>query len=840
MESRLKRKLFIAGAASVIVLAATVVFLLDQSNRIIKERLVKVLGENFAVEGLSLHWDGVELLEPRFMRDGQVAAQAKRIILKAEILALLKSGLSISGVVLEEPSLTLQVDRRGQWVMPFDIGKQAESTLDSEIGPLSIARIEARGGTVFFQDHRRPEADRFEFRNVHLTLNHVSFPSEDASSTFALQAHLAGSSFSGSLGGKGTIHLKTLAVNGKFEARNLTVLGGDNAEQAARVERARFAAASEGAAVGGLRLSDLVLTKPYLRLETDRDGKMMVPIRTGSDGNDGALTRVEMKNIRIEDGELLYIDRGVTRRPEPNRIEFRNVHLTLDHVSFPPEDAPSTFALQAHLAGNLVSGSLDGKGTIHPASLAVDGEFKAQKLTVIEEGTDGPAVRLESARFAAASEGAAVGGLRLSDLVLTKPYLRLETDREGKLISPLPAGLSRTRTKEKREPSTPVEMKNIRIEDGELLYIDRDVTWRTGPNRIEFRNVHLTLDHVSFPPEDAPSTFALQAHLAGNLVSGSLDGKGTIHLETMAVKGKFEGKNLAVSDDGAPGQAARVERARFTAASEGAAAKGLHLSDLVLTKPYLRLEMDRDGKMIAPRWLTKQREKTTSVEVKSLKIEDGELLYLDGKVTRQPFPVSVSNIELTADQLSLPFGNQKTAYRLSARLPGKQSTGTLTSSGSTVLKTLDTDAEVSLRDLDLTSSRPYWQKEGEVDVSRGFFDLDMHLGIKKGMLSAPGRSVLRELQFGPAKSLEERFLGLPRDTVVNTLMRNDNRIAFDFIVEGSLDNPQYSLRENVVKRMTVGLAKKLGLSVMETGEKVIIKGGELMKGVGDALKQIFK
>jgi len=95
MESRLKRKLFIAGAASVIVLAATVVFLLDQSNRIIKERLVKVLGENFAVEGLSLHWDGVELLEPRFMRDGQVAAQAKRIILKAEILALLKSGLPI-------------------------------------------------------------------------------------------------------------------------------------------------------------------------------------------------------------------------------------------------------------------------------------------------------------------------------------------------------------------------------------------------------------------------------------------------------------------------------------------------------------------------------------------------------------------------------------------------------------------------------------------------------------------------------------------------------------------------------------------------------------------------
>jgi hypothetical protein len=202
--------------------------------------------------------------------------------------------------------------------------------------------------------------------------------------------------------------------------------------------------------------------------------------------------------------------------------------------------------------------------------------------------------------------------------------------------------------------------------------------------------------------------------------------------------------------------------------------------------------------------------------------------------------VSFTGIDLTADQLSFPFGSQNTAFRLSVHLPGNQSTGVLTSSGNTVLKTLDTNAKVSLRDLDLTSYKPYLIKEGEDDISRGFFNLDVDLGINKRMLYAPAHSVLRDLQFVGGRGLGDRFLGLPRDRVVKALQTNNNQISFDFIVEGSLDDPKFSLREIMITRLTVGLAKNLGLSVIETGGKVIIKGSEIMKGVGDAVTQPFK
>ena len=50
-------------------------------------------------------------------------------------------------------------------------------------------------------------------------------------------------------------------------------------------------------------------------------------------------------------------------------------------------------------------------------------------------------------------------------------------------------------------------------------------------------------------------------------------------------------------------------------------------------------------------------------------------------------------------------------------------------------------------------------------------------------------------------------------------MKNDsiNRIGFDFILEGSMENAQFDFRGSLVKRFTFGLAKSLGRSVIDAG-----------------------
>jgi len=509
----------LAGAAAVVVLTVAIIVLVSQANRIIKNRLELVLGENFAVASLSLSWNRVEVNEPRFMKDGRVMAQARRIVFTPDILSLLKQDISVSSVVLEEPSLTLEIDKGGHWVVPVAIGKKPEDPSDSKRGPVSFGRIEITDGTLVFRDHRRPE-----------------------------------------------------------------------------------------------------------------------------------------------------------------------------------------------------------------------------------------------------------------------------------------------------------------------------------PNRIELRKIHLSLDRVSVPLGDQPSAFTFRTELAGNLVSGSAIGSGTLQLKTLSLNGKFGGQDLVLLEGGTAGPVSRVQKMSFTAASEGMAAKPLILSDLVLVKPYLRLQSDRAGKVVPPLKAKKEEQEGASapVEVKNLKIEGGELLYLDGKIAQPPHPVRFTDIDLAADQLCFPADDRITAFSLSARLPGNQGTGGLTATGTTVLKALDTSAKVALRNLDITAFKPYLLKEGDVDVSRGFFDLDMDLGIKKRMLHAPSHSVLRELEFVEGRGRRDQFLGVPRHLVVNALKTRDNRIEIDFVVEGSLDNPKFSLRESVATRLTVALAKSLGLSVIETGGQVIIQSGRLLKGAGDVMKQIFK
>jgi hypothetical protein len=76
--------------------------------------------------------------------------------------------------------------------------------------------------------------------------------------------------------------------------------------------------------------------------------------------------------------------------------------------------------------------------------------------------------------------------------------------------------------------------------------------------------------------------------------------------------------------------------------------------------------------------------------------------------------------------------------------------------------------------------------------------------------------------------------------IVKALETNNHQIVFDFILEGSLENPKFNFRGSLVRHFTIGLAKSLGLSVIEAGETVIIQGGRGIRGIGKGLKKLFK
>ena len=92
MNPHFRNKLIIVSAAFVVAIGVVIVLLIPLSNYIIKQQLERVMGGNFRGGRIYLSWGTVEVFEPKFLINGQTAAYAKRIILKAHPLTLFKTG----------------------------------------------------------------------------------------------------------------------------------------------------------------------------------------------------------------------------------------------------------------------------------------------------------------------------------------------------------------------------------------------------------------------------------------------------------------------------------------------------------------------------------------------------------------------------------------------------------------------------------------------------------------------------------------------------------------------------------------------------------------------------
>ena len=275
------------------------------------------------------------------------------------------------------------------------------------------------------------------------------------------------------------------------------------------------------------------------------------------------------------------------------------------------------------------------------------------------------------------------------------------------------------------------------------------------------------------------------------------------------------------------------------------------ISNLSLKNLYLFFEKDMKGNIINPLPQRKIKEEETKkqnipVIIKKINVKNGSLDYLDRKVSPAVL-TKLRDIELELKDITFPFEENFSTYILSASIPGSHSTGMLKSKGKIKFKTKDTDYNVELRRLDITGFKPYFQKKSDVNVKKGNFDLDMDVKIKLRKINAPGRAVLRDLDFESGSGIGNTFLSIPRSAVINFLKNNNNEIVINFVLEGDLDNPKFNIRESFIEKVTIAIAENLGLSVKRIGESIVIFGtegvkevGKGVKGIGESIKKIFE
>ena len=262
------------------------------------------------------------------------------------------------------------------------------------------------------------------------------------------------------------------------------------------------------------------------------------------------------------------------------------------------------------------------------------------------------------------------------------------------------------------------------------------------------------------------------------------------------------------------------------------------ISAVHLDAPYLLLEVDKKGKIVpimpardqAPvKTQSRKKPQGRDIEpflIKQFWMQEGSLDYLDRKVSPSPALIRMREIKAELKNFSVPPDSRVSDYEIDAVIPGKAAKGKLTSQGSINLKTKDTKSKLSIRDLDITQLRPYYEKKGDVEVTQGLLSLDAGIKVRDRRIQSEGTITIKDLEF---KTSGGSFLGMPLLGVTKMLKDNRNQITLDFTLEGDLDNPKFNITQSLVQKLSLSLAKSLGMPIESMGRSVFDLGGSALK-----------
>jgi hypothetical protein len=270
----------------------------------------------------------------------------------------------------------------------------------------------------------------------------------------------------------------------------------------------------------------------------------------------------------------------------------------------------------------------------------------------------------------------------------------------------------------------------------------------------------------------------------------------------------------------------------------------LDISEILLEKPFLLLEINPEGsfaRILPARAAAPAGTSSASLPIRlaGLRISNGTIDLLDRQIARKG-GIGVSNpreryhltrlqdISFSTGALTVPLSEQPMPVRLELSAKGG---GRLSITGDIAPKGLDTHLDLHLSGLNIIPYRPYFLKQGDLDVSAGSLSATCSLTISKRTLNAPGSLHLKGLAFDHAGT-RGTLLGVPAWALVSFLSDNRDEISVSFAVNGNLDNPRFSIHQSLADQIATGLSSKIGVpTISDVGKGILDVGEKGIKGI---------
>ena len=277
------------------------------------------------------------------------------------------------------------------------------------------------------------------------------------------------------------------------------------------------------------------------------------------------------------------------------------------------------------------------------------------------------------------------------------------------------------------------------------------------------------------------------------------------------------------------------------------------VASVTITRPYLSA-LRSSGKLVALPGLhgdkAPKREASSaspSVLFGKISLRDGVVEIFDATVAKPPLKIRLEQIEASVRNVSVPGFLGRSRFELDGIVKGENADGRAHLEGWAEIGTRDSSITTQLRSVDLVPLQRYLIRKGEAGVRSGRFDLDLQSDVTDRHLRAPGTITIHDLRLDSEGGMVSTFMGMSRRAAIASLEEKGGTISTDFMIEGDIDKPGFSLNEALSTRLAYSLAETLGVSLgglvegMGTlGQKGAEGAGEAAKGVGGMLRDLFE
>ncbi|SAL78499.1 hypothetical protein AWB71_05697 [Caballeronia peredens] len=297
--------------------------------------------------------------------------------------------------------------------------------------------------------------------------------------------------------------------------------------------------------------------------------------------------------------------------------------------------------------------------------------------------------------------------------------------------------------------------------------------------------------------------------------------------------------------------AMRAERIVMDVDMRSLVSRPIHLRSVSVDNYYLSIVRSADGRVrILPGLKEAAREAdakpgTSSADehareeklIDRISFERGSMEFFDGSVQNPPYRVLIGDARATVDHIRLPALTDRTELSMAGSIKGPSHTGNVTWGGWMVIANKDSQTRVTLRNVDVQTLDPYLLKKAgaKAAVTGGTIDLNIDAAVKDYRIHAPGTLTLNHLQISETGNPLDTFLSIPTRAAIAALKDRKDQITLDFVLDGDLRDPKFSLSESLSKKLAAGFAKALGVSA----EGVARGAGDTVRGIGNALKNLL-